>query len=144
MSKFLTYSMKNVPAETAFQDAFQMTYTQMESELRKYVSRATYQYTTATFKNKLVFDSDMQTTPLSEADTNAYLGDLLYHTDRADDAEPYLRQALALDPNSGLANTALGVVKTGNASMTTPKNISRSRSPKILRTIFRIISTHSC
>ncbi len=111
MSKFLTLSMKNVAGEKAFQDAFQMTYAQMEKELRRYVSQGTYQYTTATFTNKLSFDSEMRSTPLSEADANAYLGDLLFHTNRADDAEPYLRTALALDPDSSMANTTFGVVK---------------------------------
>lgn len=111
MSKFLALSMKNVAGEKAFQDAFQMTYAQMEKELRRYMSQGTYQYTTATFANKLTFDADIRSTPLSEADANAYLGDLLYHTNRADDAEPYLRTALTLDPDSSMANTTLGVVK---------------------------------
>ena len=111
MSKFLTLSMKNVPEEKAFQDAFQMTYAQMEKELRQYVKQATYQYTTVTFKNKLSFETEIRSVPLSESDANAYLGDLLYHTNRADDAEPYLRTALALDPDSSMANTTLGVVK---------------------------------
>lgn len=111
MGKFLTLSMKNVAEEKAFQDAFQMTYAQMEKELKQYVAKGTYQYTVATFKNKLVFDAEMQSSPLTEADTNAYLGDLLYHTNRADDAEPYLQKALLLDSGSGMANTTLGVVK---------------------------------
>ena len=111
MSKFLTLSIKNVAEEKAFQEAFQMTYAQMEKELRQYVSKGSYQYTNVTFKNKLIFDAEMQSIPLSEADTNAYLGDLLYHTNRADDAEPYLNAALSLEPKSGMANTTLGVVK---------------------------------
>ncbi|MEO7673998.1 MAG: tetratricopeptide repeat protein [Pyrinomonadaceae bacterium] len=111
MSKFLTFSMKNVAEEKAFQDAFQMTYAQLEKEIRQYVAKASYQYTIVTFKNKLSLESDLQSSPLSEADANAYLGDLLYHTNRADDAEPYLRTALALDPDSSMANTTLGVVK---------------------------------
>ncbi len=111
MSKFLNLSMKNVAEEKAFQDAFQMTYAQMEKELRQYVAKGSYLYTTVTFKNKLSFDAEMQSMPLTEADTNAYLGDLLYHTNRADDAEPYLKTALALDPNSSMANTTLGIIK---------------------------------
>ena len=111
LSKFLTLSMKDVPQEKAFLDSFQMDYAQMEKELRKYVGQASYKYTTVTFKNKLIFESEMQTSPLSEADTNAYLGDLLYHTNRADDAESYLRTALSLKPDSSMANTTLGMVK---------------------------------
>ncbi|MBC7900815.1 MAG: tetratricopeptide repeat protein [Saprospiraceae bacterium] len=111
LSKFLTLSVKNVPQEKAFQDAFQMDYAQMERELRKYVGQASYKYSLVTFKNKLSFESEMQTSPLSETDTNAYVGDLLYHTNRADDAEPYLQKALNLKPDSSMANTTLGMVK---------------------------------
>lgn len=111
MGNFLTLSMKNVPEEKAFQDAFQMTYAQMEKELKKYVGQGSYQYSLVTFKNKLTLDTDMQATPLTESDTNAYLGDLLYHTNRADDAEAYLQTALTLKPDSSMANTTLGMVK---------------------------------
>ncbi|MEP6923185.1 MAG: tetratricopeptide repeat protein [Pyrinomonadaceae bacterium] len=111
LGNFLTLAMKDVPSEKAFQTAFQTTYAQMEKDLTKYVGQNTYKYSVITFKNKLVFDAEMQTTPLSEAASFAYLGDLLYHTNRADDAEPYLQKTLALAPDSSMANTTLGMVK---------------------------------
>jgi len=111
LGKFLTLSMKDVPSEKAFQEAFQMTYIQMEKELKKYVKQNSYKYSMITFKTKLVFDSEMQASPLSEAESNAYLGDLLHHTNRSDDAEVYLQKAVTLDPRSSMANTTLGMVK---------------------------------
>jgi tetratricopeptide (TPR) repeat protein len=111
LGKFLTLSLKNVPSEKAFQDAFQMSYAQMEKELKQYVARNSYKYTTITFKTKLVFDTEMQVSPLSEAESNAYLGDLLYHTNRHDDAEAYLQKAVALNPDLSMANTSFGMVK---------------------------------
>ena len=111
LSKFLTAVIAGTPEDKAFQDAFQIPYSQMEAELKKYVSKSSYQYHNITFKNKLDFDSGMQVAPYSEANTNARLGDLLYHTDRADDAEPFLTNALKLDPASSMANTTLGMVK---------------------------------
>jgi Tfp pilus assembly protein PilF len=111
LGKFLTLALKSVPAEKAFQDAFQMSYAQMEKELKKYVEQRSYKYSLVTFKDKLVFESEMQTTTLSEAESNAYLGDLLYHTNRADDAEAYLQKAIALKPDSSMANTTFGMVK---------------------------------
>jgi len=111
LGKFLTLLTNNVPAEKAFGDAFRMTYAQMEKELKKYVEQNTYKYSLVSFKNKLIFDSEMQSTPMSEAASNTYLGDLLYHTNRADDAEPYLQKAVALEPASSMANTTLGMVK---------------------------------
>jgi len=111
LGKFLTLSMKDLPSEKAFQEAFQMTYAQMEKELKKYVEQNSYKYSLLTFKSKLIFDTEMQASPMSEAESNAYLGDLLYHTNRADDAELYLQKAVVLDSASSMANTSLGMVK---------------------------------
>ncbi|HEV8592707.1 MAG TPA: tetratricopeptide repeat protein [Pyrinomonadaceae bacterium] len=111
LGKFLAAILKDVPPQKAFQDAFQITYADMEKELRKYVEQASYRYNTLTFKEKLLFDTQMQTSPLADADSKTYLADLLYHTNRADEAEPLLVAALATNPNSSMANTTLGMVK---------------------------------
>ena len=111
IDSFLKLSMRGSVDEKAFQQAFQMTYAELEKELRKYVTRATYTVSVATFKEKLAVASEMTVTPLSDAESNAYLGDLLYHTRRHDDAEPYLTAALAADPNQSMANTSMGMVK---------------------------------
>lgn len=111
LGKFLGFLLKNVPADKAFQDAFQTNYNNMENELRRYVGKSSFQYNLITLTKKMAFDADMQTSPLTEAETNAYLGDLLYHNNRADDAEPYLIKSLGLDAASSMANTALGMVK---------------------------------
>lgn len=122
LGKFLDFSMKNIPQEKAFQDAFQTTYEQMEKDLKKYVAQNSYKYQMITFKNKLVFDGEMQTSPLPEAQSNAYLGDLLYHTNRADDAEEFLQKAISLDPNSSMANTTFGMVKMRQRKYDEAKN----------------------
>ncbi|MGE3467810.1 MAG: tetratricopeptide repeat protein, partial [Pyrinomonadaceae bacterium] len=111
LTKYLNAVVNGTDEKKAFEEAFQTTYEQMEKDLRKYVSKNTYQYNRITFKNKLEFESSMQVSPLDEADANAYLGDLLYHTDRVDDAEPYLNTALRLRPDHGMAATSLGMVK---------------------------------
>jgi tetratricopeptide (TPR) repeat protein len=122
LGKFLTLSLKDVPSEKAFQDAFQMSYAQMEKELKKYVEQNTYKYLKITFKDKLVFESEIQMSALSEAESNAYLGDLLYHTNRHDDAEPYLQKAVALKPDLSMANTSLGMVKIRQRKYADAKN----------------------
>jgi len=111
LGKFLGLLIKNVSPEKAFQDAFQTNYQQMEKDLRKYVGKSSYQYNIFVLKNKLAFDAEMQASPLDEAETNAYLGDLLYHNNRPDDAEPYLVKSLKLNSDSSMANTALGMIK---------------------------------
>jgi endonuclease III len=111
LGKFINSLAKDVPAEKAFQDAFQIGYADMEKELRKYIGKGSYQYQIFSFKYKLVFDAEMQVSALREAESNAYLGDLLYHGGRYDDAEPLLTTAVSADPNLTLANTTLGMVK---------------------------------
>ncbi len=111
IDKFLGFLLKGVPAERAFKDAFKEDYGSMEKELQRYVSQNSYKYREITFKKKLTFDGEMSASPLDDADSNAYLGDLLYHSNRLDDAEPFLLNALAAKPRSGIANTTLGMVK---------------------------------
>lgn len=111
LGKFLGLLINGAAPETAFKQAFQMDYVTMEKELRAYIGKATYRYNLITFKNKLIFETEMQAMPMDDSLTNAYLGDLLYHSNRPDDAEPYLANSLKLDPASSMANTAMGMVK---------------------------------
>ncbi len=112
LGKFLNLLLANKPPKEAFTEAFQTDYATMEKELRDYIGRQQLMMTQVTFKNKLTFETEMQSNPISESEANAYLGDLLYHSNRADDAESYLQKSLAENPNSSLANTAFGLVKT--------------------------------
>jgi tetratricopeptide (TPR) repeat protein len=111
MNKFLNLVMSGAQPEKAFQQAFQSDYATMEKTLKKYVEQQSFTGTLVNLPNKLNFDAQMTAAPLSEADANAYLGDLLYHTHEHDNAETYLQKAVALDPASSLANTSLGLVK---------------------------------
>jgi tetratricopeptide (TPR) repeat protein len=117
LNTFLNEIMKNVPAERAFRDAFKISYEQMEIELKKYVGQERYSHSEVTLKNKLTFDADMTSSVIDEASSNSYLGDLLYHTDRSDDAEPYLAAALKLTPDASMPNTSLGMVKMRQGKM---------------------------
>ncbi len=111
LSKFLDLLLTDTEPEKAFQDAFQMNTAQMEGELRKYVTRTSYFHQEIKFKTKLLFEAEMQVSPLDEAASNTFLGDLLYHTNRVDDAEPFLLNALKLQPEHGMANITLGMVR---------------------------------
>ncbi len=122
MNKFLNLVMNNVEPEKAFQQAFQRDYAAMEKELQKYVNQRNYMARVFTFNKKLTFDTEMTTVPLTEAETNAYLGDLLYHTNETTDAEKYLSNALALDADSVMANTSYGLVKMRQRKFAEAKN----------------------
>lgn len=111
LSRFITLVARDVEPEAAFKQAFNSDYAAMEKELRKYIEDNKYTATRHNLPQKLVFDSQMTVTPLSEAMTNAYLGDLLLHTRELPAAETHLQKALTLDANLSMAHTSLGLVK---------------------------------
>jgi tetratricopeptide (TPR) repeat protein len=111
LNTFLSLVIKDTEPEKAFQQVFKMDYPAMEKILRKYAKQRVFKTSLVTFKNPLVFDTEMSVVPLSGADANAYLGDLLYHTHELDNAEIYLQKSLALNADQTLANNALGMVK---------------------------------
>jgi tetratricopeptide (TPR) repeat protein len=109
LEKFLI-ALEKMPMEQAFQQAFEMSFEQMEKELRQYVERHQFPELTGHFEHKLQLDSSVQATTLTEAEAQAYLGDLLLHSRRAD-SEKYLKKALELDPNLGMAHASLGMLR---------------------------------
>jgi len=111
LSAFVTELRKNTPPQTAFKNVFKTDYADMEKDLRKYVGAGIFKYQIVTLKNELNFEQDITVSSLDDTSANAYLGDLLYHSNRPDDAEPYLQKALAGDPRSVMANTAMGMTK---------------------------------
>lgn len=113
---FMDKILSKVPMEEAFQQAFQMTVEDMEKELRAYIKQDRYSIVRGHFEHKLETDTSLQSIPISEADAQAYLGDLLLHSNRKD-CEIYLQKALTLDPNSVMANTAMGMAKVRDSKI---------------------------
>lgn len=111
LGKFLDLISSNVPIADAVQQAFQTNLEAFEKEFKAYIQSSKYMGTAVTFEKKLDFDSEMQSAPISEAEAQAYLGDLLLHTHRLSDAETRLQQALSLTPDLSLAETSLGMVR---------------------------------
>jgi tetratricopeptide (TPR) repeat protein len=110
MGKFLELMSANVPMEQAFQQAFGMSFESMEKELREYIKHDRYPIISGHFQYKIDFDSEMQVAPITEAEAQAYLGDLLLHSNRSE-SEAYLQKALALDPDLAMANASLGMLR---------------------------------
>lgn len=111
LSQFLRELSKGIDPKTAFHTVFKTDYSSMETQLRKYVNQNSYKYQFYKTTDPLTLESEIKVSPLSDADTNAYLGDLLYHSFRYEDAVPYLERSLAIDPASVRANTAMGMSK---------------------------------
>ena len=110
MGNFLKLLSANVPLEQAFQQAFAVSFESMEKELREYIKHDRYPILTGHFESKLVVEKEMQAAPITEAEADAYLGDLLLHSRRAD-SESYLQKSLTLDPNLPMANASLAMLR---------------------------------
>ncbi|MFL6256501.1 MAG: peptidase MA family metallohydrolase [Pyrinomonadaceae bacterium] len=111
LGDFLALTKQGVPTDDAFKRAFQTDTAVLEKELQKYVQSNTFMSRVTTFPQKLEFDSQMTAAPLTEGQAEAYLGDLLLHIDRADDAAVRLQHALDLDPANVMARASLGMAR---------------------------------
>src|SRR5882724_2926601 len=110
MGKFVELLSADVAMEQAFQQAFAMSFESMEKELHAYIQRDRYPIITGSFTSKVGYDAAMQSALLTEAEAQAYLGDLLLHSNRAE-SETYLLKALTLDPDLAMANASLGLLR---------------------------------
>lgn len=108
LGKFVELLGSNMSVDDAFQQAFETPFAVMEKDLREYVKRDRYNVVRGHFERKLELDTATEATQLSEAEAQAYLGDLLLHSNRAD-AYTYLEKAVKLDPNLAMAHASLGM-----------------------------------
>jgi len=76
----------------------------------------------------------MQSAPLSEAEAQAYLGDLLLKSNRMD-CETYLQKALALNPGLAMANASLGLLRVRQGRHLERARAWSARSLPVLKTI---------
>jgi len=98
-------------SEESFRQAFQMDMGRMEGEFRTYVRAARYAGRRELLVEPLPPAPKLENRALSEPEAQAYLGDLLLHTDRPDDAEEYLARALNLDADLAAAHASLGLLR---------------------------------
>jgi len=95
----------------ALENSFGMSLDTLEKELRGYIRQGelpSLRLANGDDSQAYASYTAMQRVSLTEAEANYYLGDLLLHIGRGEDAERYFKQAIALD--SGLTNAyaALG------------------------------------
>ena len=108
LGKFIDLLNRKLPLERAFQEAFGTTFEAMEKDLRNYVKQDRYRVIRGNLKQKIELDATVETKPLTEAEGQAYLGDLLLKSYRKD-AYTYLEKALKLDPDLAMAHASLGM-----------------------------------
>jgi tetratricopeptide (TPR) repeat protein len=108
---FLQLLRDGAKPDKAFQQAFNADYATLARELKAYLARQNFPVQVATLPERLPYDPHVDCVAISSAESRAYLGDLLLHIDRIDDAATMLEQALQVDPKLALARTSLGVVR---------------------------------
>jgi tetratricopeptide (TPR) repeat protein len=108
---FLTALLNGKKPQEAFESTFKTDFVTMERELKNYVEQRSFAGILVKLDQKLVFDTGMSVSPISETAAKATLGDLLFRSNRLADAESHLSESLASDPDSAAANASLGMIR---------------------------------
>jgi tetratricopeptide (TPR) repeat protein len=111
--QLLTALARGEPFEDSFGEAFQTDYGTLEDEVRDYVrKRSSWPMMKVTGRENLQIDvRSINTTTLSEGESEFYLGDLLLHLNRIADAEPHLTAAVARTPALSSAQSSLALLR---------------------------------
>ena len=112
--------------EENFRQSFQSDYATLERELRSYVGKFTFPVLNIAFPKQLEFAKETQRTPMSEAEVQFYLGDLLLRDSRIDEAETFLRRSLELDPNFTMSQISLGILRMDQKRLPEARKILES------------------
>jgi tetratricopeptide (TPR) repeat protein len=105
VDRFLTLLGNKEATEDDLKRAFQIDYGSLQTALAAYIAQPSLPATTITLSKRISPDVSVTARPISNAD--AYLGDLVAHGDRRDEAEPFLRRAAAAGDPTGVASGAL-------------------------------------
>lgn len=109
MAQYASLINQGVDEDTAFSQAFKASPADVEKQLRNYIQRNSYtinNYKLATTEG----EKEVSVRPVSDGESQAYLGDLLARTNRMDEAEALLKQAVAAEPDVARSYEGLGFV----------------------------------
>ncbi|HYG11259.1 MAG TPA: tetratricopeptide repeat protein [Pyrinomonadaceae bacterium] len=109
--RFIELTAAGAPFEKSFRQSFKVGYETMEEELREYVRRENYRVRNTQLEDHLSVVAELESLSLTSADAHYFLGDLLLHINRYDDAARELQKAIALNPGSAIAHASLGMVR---------------------------------
>ena len=111
LSDFISRLNNGLPLEENFRQSFGADYKTIESELRDYINKFSFPVLNVTFSKQLEYAKELQSAPLSEAQTNYYLGDLLLRMRRLEEAEGRLQKVVELDPKFAPGYISLGILR---------------------------------
>jgi tetratricopeptide (TPR) repeat protein len=109
---FLNQFAEGKPGLNAFQTAFQTDYKTIEQEFQTYLhNRSGVPAASYNAKPTRQFDTELQASTLTEAESELFIGDMLLHLNRLANAEIHLNKAIELDANLGAAHSAMGALR---------------------------------
>jgi tetratricopeptide (TPR) repeat protein len=106
LNELLGLIQSDVPEKEAFEQSFG-DLKELEKKVQRYIRSERFDYFPVETRLR-VKEGQYVARTLSEAESLAYRGEVLVHTNRLDDSRVMLEQALRLDPRSAQANEAMG------------------------------------
>jgi tetratricopeptide (TPR) repeat protein len=115
LAGYLRLTAAGVDPAEAIRRSFQMTEGELDRRLAEYVRAGVYTGRVEPLKEAVAAEAPPLTRPMSEAETQARLGDLLLRMDRLEVAEAYLERALKLDAGLAATHLSLGLLRLRQA-----------------------------
>ncbi|MDX6269690.1 MAG: hypothetical protein QOD28_913 [Acidobacteriota bacterium] len=109
--RFIEMTAAGAQFERSFRQSFKADYKTVEDELKEYVRRENFPARQTRLEDNLSVVAELESLSLTSADAHYFLGDLLLHINRYEDAARQLQKATGLNPRSALAFAALGMVR---------------------------------
>jgi len=109
--RFIEMTAAGAPFEKSFRQSFKSDYETMEAELREYVRRENFRVRQTQLEERPSVVAELESLSLTSADAHYFMGDLLLHINRYEDAARHLQKALALNPGAASATASLGMVR---------------------------------
>ena len=109
MVEYTTLINQGINSDQAFAQAFKLSRAEVEKRLKNYISGNTYTANTYKLPN-IEAEKDISAIPISEAEIQYYLGNLLARTNRIDEAEILLKRAVEMDSRLAGPYEGLGFV----------------------------------
>jgi tetratricopeptide (TPR) repeat protein len=109
MAQYATLINQGVDGDRAFAEAFKAKPADVEKQLRNYIQRSTYTIVNVKLAST-EGEKEIAVRPIAEAEAQSYLGNLLARTNRLDEAEVLLKQAVSVEPELPRAYEGLGLV----------------------------------
>ncbi|HJR07855.1 MAG TPA: tetratricopeptide repeat protein [Pyrinomonadaceae bacterium] len=121
--RFLELTAAGVAFERSFRQSFKTDYRTFEEELREYVRREDFRVRNTQLEDHLSVVAEIESVPVTNADAHYYMGDLLLHITRYDDAAKHLQKAIEINPRMALAYAALGMTRARQRQVTEPRRL---------------------